>query len=41
LLAASGVGLGFLRVVLEKGQRDDWFGAHFIVWCSAMTGSWG
>lgn len=27
------VGLGFLQVVLDKGQRDDWFGSHFIVWC--------
>jgi MFS transporter, DHA2 family, multidrug resistance protein len=25
------VGLGFLQVVLDKGQRDDWFGSHFIV----------
>jgi DHA2 family multidrug resistance protein len=31
LLAA---GLGFLQVVLDKGQRDDWFGSPFIVACT-------
>jgi DHA2 family multidrug resistance protein len=31
------VGLGFLQVVLDKGQRDDWFGSHFIVWCSIAS----
>jgi MFS transporter, DHA2 family, multidrug resistance protein len=31
------VGLGFLQVVLDKGQRDDWFGSHFIVWCTAAS----
>jgi DHA2 family multidrug resistance protein len=24
------VGLGALQVVLDKGERDDWFGSHFI-----------
>ena len=33
-LGLLSVGLGFLQVVLDKGQRDDWFGSHFIVWCS-------
>jgi DHA2 family multidrug resistance protein len=32
-LGLLSVGLGFLQVVLDKGQRDDWFGSHFIVWC--------
>jgi MFS family permease len=32
-----GVGLGFLQVVLDKGQRDDWFGSHFIVWCTIAS----
>jgi len=27
------VGLGFLQVVLDKGQREDWLGSRFIVWC--------
>ena len=25
------LGLGTLQVVLDKGQRDDWFGSHFIM----------
>ena len=33
-LGLLSVGLGFLQVVLDKGQRDDWFGSNFIVWCS-------
>ena len=32
-LGLLSVGLGFLQVVLDKGQRDDWFGSSFIVWC--------
>src|SRR5271169_361927 len=35
-LGLLGVGLGFLQVVLDKGQRDDWFGSPFIVWCSIL-----
>jgi len=31
------VGLGFLQVMLDKGQTDDWFGSHFIVWCAVLT----
>ena len=31
-LGLLGVGLGFLQVVLDKGQTDDWFGSRFIVW---------
>ena len=31
-LGLLGVGLGFLQVVLDKGERDDWFGSPFIVW---------
>ena len=33
-LGLLALGLGALQVVLDKGQRDDWFGSHFIV---AMT----
>lgn len=36
-LGLLSVGLGFLQVVLDKGQRDDWFGSHFIVWCSIAS----
>lgn len=30
-LGLLAVGLGTLQVVLDKGQRDDWFGSHFIL----------
>lgn len=29
-LALLAVGIGFLQVVLDKGQEDDWFGSTFI-----------
>ena len=35
-LGLLSVGLGFLQVVLDKGQRDDWFGSNFIVWCTVV-----
>jgi DHA2 family multidrug resistance protein len=31
------VGVGFLQVVLDKGQRDDWFGSNFIVWATVIA----
>jgi len=31
------VGLGFLQVVLDKGERDDWFGSPFIVWATVVA----
>ncbi len=31
-LGLLAVGLGFLQIVLDKGERDDWFGSPFIVW---------
>ncbi len=36
-LGLLSVGLGFLQVVLDKGQREDWFGSNFIVWCTAAA----
>ena len=30
-LGLLALGLGAMQVVLDKGQRDDWFGSHFIV----------
>ena len=36
-LGLLAVGLGFLQVVLDKGQREDWFGSNFIVWCSILA----
>src|SRR5579863_817613 len=31
------LGLGTLQVVLDKGQRDDWFASHFIVTLSLIA----
>ncbi|MGA2628734.1 MAG: DHA2 family efflux MFS transporter permease subunit [Terriglobia bacterium] len=36
-LGLLAVGLGFLQVVLDKGQREDWFGSNFIVGCSVLA----
>jgi DHA2 family multidrug resistance protein len=26
------LGIGCLQVMLDKGQEEDWFGSHFIIW---------
>jgi DHA2 family multidrug resistance protein len=31
------LGLGSLQVVLDKGEREDWFGSHFIVAFSVIS----
>ncbi len=31
------LGLGFLQIVLDKGERDDWFGSGFIRACSLVA----
>ncbi len=36
-LGLLSVGLGFLQIVLDKGQRDDWLGSHFIVGCTVIA----
>src|SRR5277367_2312821 len=36
-LGLLAVGLGFLQIVLDKGQRDDWFGSPFIVWGTVIS----
>jgi DHA2 family multidrug resistance protein len=36
-LGLLAVGLGFLQIVLDKGERDDWFGSHFIVWGAVIS----
>jgi DHA2 family multidrug resistance protein len=36
-LGLLSVGLGFLQIVLDKGQREDWFGSDFIIWCSILA----
>jgi DHA2 family multidrug resistance protein len=36
-LGLLSVGLGFLQIVLDKGQREDWFGSNFIIYCSLLA----
>jgi DHA2 family multidrug resistance protein len=36
-LGFVGLGLGTLQVVLDKGQRDDWFESHFILWMTVIA----
>ena len=31
-LGLLAVGLGFMQIILDKGQEDDWFGAAWIRW---------
>jgi DHA2 family multidrug resistance protein len=31
------LGLGMLQVVLDKGERDDWFGSPFILWATVVA----
>jgi len=35
-LGLLSVGLGFLQVILDKGERDDWFGSTFITWATVI-----
>ncbi|MGA7851681.1 MAG: DHA2 family efflux MFS transporter permease subunit, partial [Candidatus Acidiferrales bacterium] len=36
-LGLLALGLGTLQVVLDKGQRDDWFGSNFIVTMTVIS----
>src|SRR6185437_3508105 len=36
-LGLLSVGLGFMQIVLDKGEHDDWFGSHFIVWATVIA----
>ena len=36
-LGAIAIGLGALQIVLDKGQRDDWFGSPFIVFTTSVA----
>lgn len=36
-LGLLSIGLGFGQVVLDKGQRDDWFGSNFIVLATVVS----
>ena len=32
------IGIGALQIVLDKGQRDDWFSSRFILYMSILAG---
>jgi|SRR5579875_2760046 len=36
-IAFLSLGVGFLQVMLDKGQEDDWFGSHFIILCAVLA----
>ena len=36
-LGLLAIGLGALQVVLDKGERDDWFDSHFIMILTAVS----
>ncbi|MGH9708680.1 MAG: DHA2 family efflux MFS transporter permease subunit [Candidatus Acidiferrales bacterium] len=36
-LGLLSVGLGLMQIVLDKGERDDWFGSHFILWATIIA----
>ena len=36
-LGLIAIGLGCLQIVLDKGQRDDWFNSNFIRWMSVVA----
>jgi MFS transporter, DHA2 family, multidrug resistance protein len=36
-LAFLAIGLGCLQIVLDKGQREDWFSSSFITWLSLTS----
>ena len=36
-LGLVALGLGTLQVILDKGQREDWFESQFIVWLTVIS----
>ena len=36
-IAFLSVGLGCLQIVLDRGQREDWFSSTFIIWLSFIS----
>jgi len=36
-LAFLSIGIGCLQIVLDKGQREDWFNSDFIIWLSVIS----
>src|SRR6185312_1727118 len=37
-LGLISIGLGCLQIVMDKGQREDWFSSKFILWLSVIAG---
>src|SRR3954464_8586407 len=37
-IALLALGVGALQILLDKGQEDDWFGSHFIVTLTIISG---
>jgi DHA2 family multidrug resistance protein len=37
-LSFLALGLGCLQIVLDKGQREDWFASGFITWLTLISG---
>ncbi len=37
-LGLLSVGLGALEIMLDEGQRNDWFGSNLIVWTAVLAG---
>ncbi len=36
-LALLAIGLGCLQIVLDKGEREDWFASSFITWLAVVS----
>ncbi|MEW6215101.1 MAG: DHA2 family efflux MFS transporter permease subunit [Nitrospirota bacterium] len=36
-LALLSIGIGCLQIVLDKGQREEWFSSNFILWLSIIS----
>ena len=36
-LALLAVGIGCLQMILDQGQRDDWFSSEFIIWMAVIS----
>jgi DHA2 family multidrug resistance protein len=36
-LVLLAVGLGCLQIVLDKGQREEWFSSSFVIWLSIIS----
>ena len=36
-LALLATRIGYLQMVLDRGQEDDWFSSEFILWMSVIS----